>query len=67
MVLNPGTVTPVNKHGWTKSCTQRVILKDGIKYIYLSEIPSSQEASLLLSMPMGVDYVVIGFDMEVQP
>ena len=21
----------------------------------------------LLSMPMGVDYVVIGFDMEVQP
>ena len=23
--------------------------------------------SVLLSMPMGVDYVVIGFDMEVQP
>ena len=22
---------------------------------------------LLLSRPMGVDYVVIGFDMEVQP
>ena len=22
---------------------------------------------LLLSMPMGVDYVVMGFDMEVQP
>ena len=23
--------------------------------------------SALLSMPMGIDYVVIGFDMEVQP
>ena len=24
-------------------------------------------SNLLLSKPMGVDYVVIGFDMEVQP
>ena len=26
-----------------------------------------REKEILLSTPMGVDYVVIGFDMEVQP
>ena len=27
----------------------------------------SVDSNTLLSMPMGVDYIVIGFDMEVQP
>ena len=30
-------------------------------------ILSSKVNRYLLSTPMGVDYVVIGFDMEVQP
>ena len=28
---------------------------------------NNEGVNLLLSMPMGVDYVVIGFDIEVQP
>ena len=27
----------------------------------------NHDTLLLLSMPMGIDYVVIGFDMKVQP
>ena len=35
--------------------------------LYSPQPTDSKYPTLLLSTPMGVDYVVIGFDMEVQP
>ena len=35
--------------------------------LHASAILKSNIRTNLLSMPMGIDYVVVGFDMEVQP
>ena len=34
---------------------------------YLNGAQRCMTNFILLSMPMGIDYVIIGFDMEVQP
>ena len=41
-------------------------LKTSITLSYVA-IMDKYGNSFLLSTPMGVDYIVIGFDMEVQP
>ena len=35
--------------------------------ISLNQLRQNSKKHYLLSTPMGVDYVLIGFDMEVQP